>query len=204
MVGSEPRGRRKTAATREAILVAAQTLLAEGGTDAVTLPAVSERADISIQTIYNRVGGRDVLLRAVAERAMQANRVYMDRAYGEAGSALHRMLAAADAYTRFARERPHEFRVLLQPPGDDAVSERIADLVAEQNGKLAAAIAAGIAEGQLRDDLDPALTATVLWGALNGVIALSWGHEHHRADTDALLPALFTALSVGLLCSPDS
>ena len=75
------RQERKRIATRETIVDAAERLLEEGGPDAVTLPAVSNLADVALQTIYNRVGGRNAVLLAVAERAYAANRVYADQLY---------------------------------------------------------------------------------------------------------------------------
>ncbi len=44
----------------------------------MTLAAVAERADVAVQTIYNRVGGRDAVLMAVAERALQDSS-FLDR-----------------------------------------------------------------------------------------------------------------------------
>lgn len=46
----------------------------------MTQEAVADRADVVIQTIYNRVAWRSALLAAVAEQVMQENRVYMDAA----------------------------------------------------------------------------------------------------------------------------
>jgi AcrR family transcriptional regulator len=70
----ETRTQRKAKATRLSILEAAETLLAEGGRDAVTLEAVATRADVAVQTLYNRVGGLSALLIAVAERALDGRR----------------------------------------------------------------------------------------------------------------------------------
>lgn len=44
----------------------------------------------------------------------------------------------------------------------------------EMNGNLAAAIRDGIAAGSIRPDLDPDLTAILLWVAMKGVMSLSW------------------------------
>src|ERR671923_2451142 len=157
------RSARKTAATREAIVDAAQALLDDGGPAALTIPAVSERADVAVQTIYNRVGGRDALLLAVAERALEANRVYMDEAYAAPGTPIEPIQRAAAAYARFAAERPHQFRLMADPPNEPEAVERIADLIQEQNSKLADAIRDGITQGIIRPDIDPDLTARALW-----------------------------------------
>ncbi len=189
---------RKRAATREAIIDAAEELLRNGGPTAVTLPAIAERADVALQTIYNRVGSRDTVLLAVAERAFAANRVYMDEAYNTVGSPRERILAAGYAYLRFASECPHEFRLLLDPPDLPEPIEGIADLTDEQNGKLAGALRDGMAEGTIRADIDPDQTATLLWAMLNGVLALTWRTDRLRLDPSELLAPVADLFTQGL------
>lgn len=195
---SESRQARKRAATRELIIDAAEALLEQGGSDGVTLPAVSERADVALQTIYNRVGGRDALLLAVAERALAANRVYMDEVYLQPGTPEERIQAAAYGYVRFAMERPHQFRLLADPPDVPEALDRIADLTDEQNGKLAAAIRDGIADGSIRPDLDANRTATLLWAAVNGMLSLSWRVDRHRTEPHDLLDMFGAIVTEGL------
>jgi len=177
---------RRAAATRAAIVDAAEELLASGGPDAVTLEGIAERADVAVQTVYNRVGGRAAVLIAVAERALEDNRTYMDDAYAAPGTPVERIRAASVAYVRFAAERPHQFRLLAEPPDEPAALERVAALVDEQNAKLAAALADGVADGSLAADLDPGTTATALWAAMNGVLGLSWRADRLRADASQL------------------
>ncbi|WP_436975911.1 TetR/AcrR family transcriptional regulator [Nocardia salmonicida] len=183
----ETRAQRKAAGNRRAVVDAAREIVATRGVDALTLEAVAERADVAVQTIYNRVGGRAALLTAVAEQAMEESRVYMDAAYASGGDPEHLILAAAAAYARFARERPHEFRILAEPPDEPDAIARIAELTRVQNAKLATAIRAGIAAGAARPDLDADDIAAVLWASLNGLLALAWrpgglGVEPERID----------------------
>ena len=177
---------RRAAATRAAIVDAAEELLAAGGPEAVTLEGIAERADVAVQTVYNRVGGRADVLIAVAARALGDNRTYMDDAYAAPGNPVERIRAASAAYVRFAAERPHQFRLLAEPPDEPAALERVAALVDEQNAKLAAALADGVADGSLAADLDPVTTATALWAAMNGVLGLSWRADRLRADASHL------------------
>ena len=55
----------QTALTRRRILDAAGRLFAEQGYLGTTLAAVAAAADVSVQTVYNVVGGKAVLLKAV-------------------------------------------------------------------------------------------------------------------------------------------
>lgn len=198
---TETRTQRRAAANRRAVIEAAREIIAAQGTGALTLEAVAERADVAVQTIYNRVGGRAALLTAVAELAMEENRTYMDAAYATPGSVEERLLRAAAEYARFARERPDEFRILSDPPHEPETLERIAELTREQNGKLAAILRDAVADGTARADLDPDRVATTLWAAFNGILSLSWRTDSLRADSDELdlLVATFcTAVADGL------
>jgi len=195
-VTTETRSQRRAAANRRAVVDAAREIVATDGADALTLEAVAERADVAVQTIYNRVGGRSALLTAVAERAMEESRVYMDAAYASKGSAEERLILAATAWARFARERPHEFRIFVEPPDVPEAVERIAELTRTQNGKLAAAIRDAVDEGMARSDLDCDELATVFWATINGLLALSWRPGRLGAAPDELDRLLATYLAI--------
>ncbi|MGK8509662.1 TetR/AcrR family transcriptional regulator [Nocardia asiatica] len=187
---------RRAAATRRAIVDAAEEIMLECGSDALTLDAVANRADVAVQTIYNRVGGRSALLIAVAERAFDDNRQYMDAAYAAPGRPVDRILRVAEAYTRFAIERPHQFRLLIDPPNEPDALIRVADLVAEQNSKLAAALAEGAADGSINAHTDPYTAATALWAAMNGILALSWRADRLRSDETQVRELVTTMLTM--------
>lgn len=172
------RTQRKAEATRLAIIEHAEALILEGGGAALTLDAVAERADVAVQTIYNRVGGRSALLMAVAERAFEENKVYMDAAYAAAGTPLERLQKAAEGYFQFAFERPNEFRLLADPPNEPQALARVSELVRHQNSKMEAVIADGICDGSIDPSIDPSLATTSMWAAANGVLSLIW-----RADS---------------------
>ncbi|KXO97806.1 TetR/AcrR family transcriptional regulator [Tsukamurella pseudospumae] len=195
------RAQRKAAANRRAVVDAAREIVAVHGADAMTLEAVAERADVAVQTIYNRVGGRSALLTAVAEQAMEENRAYMDAAYRTDGDPEATILLAAREYARFARERPYEFRILVEPPDVPDAVARIAELTREQNAKLAAVLRKGVAAGTARPDLDPDRAATALSAALNGVLALAWRPGDLGAgpeELDLLLGTVIATLTDGI------
>jgi AcrR family transcriptional regulator len=190
------RVQRKAAATRQAIIATAKSLIIEGGLDALTLEAVAERANIAVQTIYNRVGGRPGLLIAVAEMALEEHNRYMQEALEAAAPAREKMRMIANSYTRFAFERPNEFRLLLDPAGDPEALLRIRELIGEQNAKTAAVIRAGIAEGSIRADLDPELVALAAWGMMNGILGLNFRDDHIHHYGQQLSALIETAISL--------
>ncbi|MFJ6252750.1 MULTISPECIES: TetR/AcrR family transcriptional regulator [unclassified Streptomyces] len=199
------RAQRKAAVNRRAVIDAAREIVADSGADALTLEAVAERADVAVQTIYNRVGGRSALLTAVAEQAMEESRAYMDAAYAAPGTPEERLLLATAAYARFARERPHEFRILVEPPEEPSAIDRIVELTQTQNAKLASAIRDGIATGDIRRDLDPDDLAAVFLATVNGLLSLAWRPGALGVtdeELDRLLATYVSTIADGLRVRP--
>jgi AcrR family transcriptional regulator len=64
-----PRSRREanTAARRQRILESARTLLAEAGQEGLSMRKLAREADVSVTTLYNLVGSREDILRALIE-----------------------------------------------------------------------------------------------------------------------------------------
>ena len=178
---TQKRNNPKASATRNAIIDAAERLLNEQGAAGLTLDAIASACGITVQTIYNRVGGRAALLLAITEKAMAENREYMDQAYRREGSPQERLLAVVEGYARFALERPDAFRLMSDPPDDPQALPAVTDMVRSHNQQLEGVIRAGIQAGVIDASLDPQQTATALWAAANGLLALNW-----RPDRDAM------------------
>lgn len=195
------RTQRRAADMRRTLIDVAEVLLIDGGAAAVTTEEVARRADVSLQTVYNRVGGKPALLMAIAERAMEENRRYIDEAYEGGGTAEERGWRISQAYVRFAMERPHQFRILANPPEEPEAIARIAAMAREQNAKLAAIIRDGIAEGSVNPALDPESTANALWAMLNGLLQLALRSDSLRPVTvspESLVQAAINLVQFGL------
>lgn len=190
------RADRRSEATARAVVDAAAALLAEGGPHAVTLAAVAERADVAVQTIYNRVGGRDAVLMAVAERALTAHRAYLDTAYASTGTVAERLRRVAEAYVTFAIERPHEFRLLAFPPQDAPARQEVVALVREQNSRLAGLVREGLDDGTVTPALDPEVAAIALWRMWDGVVSLAFRPDDLRVAPGDLVSLLLTVGAV--------
>lgn len=203
---SKTRTQRRAAANRRSIVDAAREIVATRGVEALALEAVAERADVAVATIYNRVGNRSELLIAVAEQAMEESRAYMDAAYEAHGTAEERLLHVAAEYARFARERPHEFRILVEPADEPAAVARLAELTRLQNAKLAQAVRDGIDAGLARPDLDPDDVASMLLATINGLLAMAWRPGDLRIkgeDLERLFATYLATMIDGLRVRPD-
>ncbi|QYG91749.1 TetR/AcrR family transcriptional regulator [Iamia sp. SCSIO 61187] len=175
---------RRVEAARLGIIDAAEELLAERGAHGVTLDAVAERADVVVQTIYNRVGGRAALLLAVTQRAIAENRAYVDAAYALPVPPVERIRAAMAAYVRFATDKPHQFRTVTNPPDDPEVLAQVDDLIASHMTNLATALREAIATGTISPDFEPDVAAPALWAMASGVLSLDMRATGHPFSGD--------------------
>ena len=177
--------------TIDALLAAAQPLFADRRVDEVTVEEIGRRAGVAVGSIYNNFGSKEGLYAAVVARALDVDRDYMDRAYTPDRSPIEQLLAAAEQYLRFALDHPNFFRMLAFPakpgpyPGAEATAAQLSRRIDEQNARMVDAIARGITEGSIRE-VDPVMTATILWASWNGIISLAWRHDDLRQDSDAL------------------
>jgi AcrR family transcriptional regulator len=127
---------------------------------------------------------------------VEANRRYMDLAYDPELSPAEQVLAAADAYLRFHLDHPGYFQMVALPhlgaaPGAQSaeVAERIARRVEIEVGRLEEVIRRGVESGDILA-VDPGRAATFLWGAWNGVVALSARPDRLRVDDAELREVL--------------
>lgn len=197
----------RTHRTREALLAAAERLFLDRRLDEVTLEEIAAEAGVAVGSVYNHFGSKAGLHAAVVEQALEVDRTHMDLAYVEGRGAVDQIRAAAEQYLEFAMAHPEHFRMLASPPepGRYAAGRRTADDLAarvrEQNDRLVEAITRGVTDGLLRP-VDPALAATALWAAWNGIIGLAWrpdGLRRDEAELRELLRVATDLVELGLL-----
>lgn len=171
----------------ERVLEAAETLFRTRGLHGTTLEEIADAADVSIRTIYNHFGSKHGLYLASVERAVDLNKRYMDLAYQEELRPIEQILAAADAYLLFHLEHPGYFQMVAMPQLQPAVEEdedareRIAHRVQTEVDRFAGLVQRAIDVGDiLPGEADE--IATFMWGAWNGVIALTHRPDRLRLD----------------------
>jgi len=99
--------------TAERVLEVAAALLRDAGPDGLTTRRVCESAGITAPTLYHHFGDKDGLLRALAEREMQAF-FARKRAMQFTGDPLADLLRGWDDWIAFARSAPDLLRALLR------------------------------------------------------------------------------------------
>nr|WP_281366636.1 TetR/AcrR family transcriptional regulator [Nocardioides thalensis] len=186
---------------------AAERLFSERPVDQVTVEEIATTAGVAIGSVYNHFGSKAGLHAALVERAVDADRRFMDRAYTTERSPVDQLYAAAEEYLEFYLANPEYFRMLAFPgdpgsyPAGRDLAERLAASVDKQNERMVTALRRGIAAGAIRD-VDPEDVATVLWAAWNGIISLGWRSDPLRRSDDELrhlLRVATDAVAHGLL-----
>jgi AcrR family transcriptional regulator len=205
--GTDPEVRRTVAA----IIDATEALALDLDLGEVTMEEIGHAADVPVEAVREHFGSMEGLALALAERAFEANVVYMDAAYSSSADPVEQLRAAARWYVTFHEDHPASFRLLAFPHGPGGrggpagvIADRIADKIRAQNERLAQALRQGIDTGVIRA-VDPDLAATFLWSAWNGLVSLRWRPDHlscERDELDALVDLAVDVLARGLLVPP--
>lgn len=189
------RGQRRKARTARAILEAASELFFLRGMARTTIDEIAERADVSVGSVYFHFRSKEGVYLALVEEALDVNERYM-RDVPDEPSPLQRVLDAGEAYLRFHLERPDAFRLvalrILEPTVDaglSAVEQRIADRVERLVGAVGSDLQAAIDAGEIRP-IAAEDGMRFLWGAWNGVIALSLRQDRLRLTDEQVRSAL--------------
>ena len=118
------------------------------------------------------------------------------------GTPEERGLRIFNAYVSFAMERPHQFRILANPPEDPEAISRIGALAREQIAHMAAIIRDGIAEGWVNSEIDPENAANAVWSMMNGVLTLALRDDTLRSESvsrESLIRSALTIIQSGLM-----
>jgi AcrR family transcriptional regulator len=159
-------------ATRQKVLTAARDLFLRRGYSGSTIEAVAKRAAVSPQTVYNVVGGKAALLKAVYDVAVAGDDEPVPM--GER-PAFAEMAAASDArsclaaYARLGRQMlaragPVIAVVVVEGTGRDRDLRAFVDTIEDERRRGTAATAHHVAvRFGLRPGLTEAEAADVLW-----------------------------------------
>ena len=115
-----PETPRKRRLDREAVLLAAETVLDRDGVSALTMTSLAAEAGAKVSSLYNHVDGLDELRSELQRRAIRAvGREVRTAAMGRSGADGVRHLA--EVYVAWARRHPHRYelmtRALTDPDG---------------------------------------------------------------------------------------
>ncbi len=174
---------RNVEARRQRILAAARDLIAEGGMDALSMRRLAGRARLSVTTLYNLVGARSDIVRALVMDAIDRMDQELDRT-APLDDPIERCRAIVTVSSGYMVEHADIFRPMLLAAHDgDAEHVRAAEPVAERAARMQArAIEVAVERGLLRDLLDPLQLGRQIYHGFDGA-ACQWAMGQIDAPT---------------------
>jgi AcrR family transcriptional regulator len=178
------RRKRERRARREAIVDAAQELIAIEGYHGLRMDAVADAAELSKGTLYLYFENKDALCAAVATRLIDGLIPVAERALEEATTGLDAVVGLLRGYYEFTRGHPHHFRFALAWLNE---GERMDDsseafqVYRSRVGRMLSLVTASLERGQrdgsIRGDIDPLPQALQLWASFMGVVLIGLNKE---------------------------
>jgi AcrR family transcriptional regulator len=183
----EPRRRGRPGYDLPALLAAAVEVFNERGYDGTRVDDLARRLGLSKSAIYHHVRGKEELLQMALDRALDG--LFAVAAEAEAaaagGAALPRLELLVRGSVRVLSERLPFVTLLLRVHGTSEVERTALARRRDFDDLVAALVQRAVDEGDVRPDVDPAVTARLLFGLVNSLV--EWYRP--RTDTDHVVIA---------------
>lgn len=168
----------------------------ERGYDATSMEDLSAAAGITKSSFYHHVRGKEALLRAALERALDGLFGILDEPAASTGTPLTRLRHIVRRQVEvLVAELPH-VTLLLRLRGNTETERWALGRRREFDAAIAALVRDASAAGELRDGLDPAVDARLLSGLVNSLV--EW-YRPGRISADALVAEVDRMAFEGLL-----
>lgn len=182
----------------DSLLRVAVTVFNERGYDGTSMEELAARLGISKSAIYHHVSGKTELLRLATDRALDALEAVVTEPAGD--SALQRLESVVRGSVRVLVEELPFVTLLLRVRGNTDVERRALARRRQLDHMLTDLVRAAVDEGSLRADVDPALTARLLFGTVNSLI--EWYRPTRALRPEDLADALINFVLIGLRRTP--
>jgi len=162
------------------IIDAAERVIFSKGIDNATMDEIANQAELSKGTLYLYFKNKEDLYLAIHLRGITTLRSMFETAVQNKQPGIEKTQSIGRAYIEFFKTYPDYFNAMIYYEShefnfDDQSSEAVQCLVEGKNAIdiLVRAIAEGIRDKSIRQDIDPLKTAICLWGQTAGVIQLA-------------------------------
>ncbi|MCW5889135.1 MAG: TetR/AcrR family transcriptional regulator [bacterium] len=188
----------RSALSEDRLMEAALKLIVERGYDRTSLQAIGDEAGYSRGLVSHRFGSKEGLLWAMCERTFAAWRTesLAPRLGDRVGvEALHATLAAMRTAMQQAPGTMRAFYALLfESLGPlDVLRPKVAAFHRRERKQIAGRIAAGVAAGSVRADVDPERAAALFLAMVRGA-AYQWLLDPRGVDVASLYDAVAEAV----------
>jgi len=182
---------------QDSLLAVVVEVFNERGYDGTSMEDLSARLGISKSAIYHHVSGKEELLRLSVGRALDALFAVLDEPQAVSGRAIDRLEHVVRRSCEVLVKELPFVTLLLRVRGNTAAERAALARRREFDRIVTDLVRLGEEEGDIRRDVDPALTARLLFGMVNSL------SEWYRPDrglaaqdvADALAKIAFKGLT---------
>ena len=180
----------------ESLLDAAVEVFIERGYDAASMDDVAARLGVTKSAIYHHVPSKVDLLRLALDRALDALFAVTTEPGAATGPAIARLEHVVRSSVRVLTEELPFVTLLLRVRGNSPVEQAALQRRREFDRIVTDLVRAAEDEGDVRPDVDPAVTSRLLFGTVNSLT--EWYRPGGGLSADALADALVTTTFAGL------
>lgn len=179
---TNPRRRGRPGYDLESLLAVAVQLFNERGYDGTSMDDLSRKLGITKSAIYHHVPSKEELLRLAVDRALDGLFGVVAEAEAVEGPAVERLEYLVRGSVAVLVERLPFVTLLLRVRGNTRVERSALARRREFDRIVTDLVARAERDGDIRPDVDPAVTARLLYGMVNSLI--EWYRPRRSSDAD--------------------
>jgi AcrR family transcriptional regulator len=180
----------------DSLLDIAVAVFNERGYDATSMDELATRLGVTKSAIYHHVSSKVELLRLALDRALDALFAVTEEPGATTGPAIDRLEHVVRGSVRVLTEHLPFVTLLLRVRGNSPVEEAALKRRREFDRIVTDLVRAAEEEGDVRPDVDPAVTSRLLFGSVNSLT--EWYRPDGGLSADDLADALVTTTFQGL------
>jgi AcrR family transcriptional regulator len=180
----------------DSLLDVAVAVFNERGYDATSMDELATRLGITKSAIYHHVSSKVELLRLALDRALDALFAVTEESGATTGSAIDRLEHVVRGSVRVLTEELPFVTLLLRVRGNSDVEQAALKRRREFDRIVTDLVRAAEEEGDVRPDVDPAVTSRLLFGTVNSLT--EWYRPDGGLSAEALADALVATTFDGL------
>ncbi|MGH8889898.1 MAG: TetR/AcrR family transcriptional regulator [Acidothermaceae bacterium] len=165
----------------------------ERGYDGTSMEDLARAAGISKSSFYHHVSGKEALLAAACDRALFALTAIQEDPMSQEGRAVERLENVLRlTVSALVAELPY-VTLLLRVRGNTATEKKALERRREFDRFAVVLVTEAVADGDLRNDIDPVLATRLIFGLVNSLI--EWYRPGRVSPSDLVNATVTLALS---------
>ena len=185
----------------DSLLDIAVAVFNERGYDATSMDELAARLGITKSAIYHHVSSKVELLRLALDRALDALFAVTEEPGATSGPAIDRLEHVVRGSVGVLTEQLPFVTLLLRVRGNSPVEEAALRRRREFDRVVTELVSAAEEEGDVRPDVDPAVTSRLLFGTVNSLT--EWYRPDGGLSADDVADALVATTFQGLRARPS-